>query len=109
MFLGVGVGAYAAGVFHLYTHAFFKALLFLGSGAVIHAMSGEQDIRKMGQLWAKIPQTSKTFLIGCIAIAGIPGLSGFFSKDEILWKALTAGDGPGKFGRCTARRCSWWA
>jgi len=98
MFLGVGVGAYAAGVFHLYTHAFFKGLLFLGSGAVIHAMSGEQDIRKMGQLWAKIPQTSKVFLIGCIAIAGIPGFSGFFSKDEILWKALTAGDGPGKFG-----------
>jgi NADH-quinone oxidoreductase subunit L len=95
---GVGVGAYTAGVFHLYTHAFFKGLLFLGSGAVIHAMSGEQDIRKMGQLWAKIPQTSKVFLIGCIAIAGIPGFSGFFSKDEILWKALTAGDGPGKFG-----------
>jgi len=97
MFLGVGVGAYAAGVFHLYTHAFFKALLFLGSGAVIHAMSGEQDIRKMGQLFSKIPQTSKVFLIGCIAIAGIPGFSGFFSKDEILWKALVSGDGPGKF------------
>ncbi len=98
MFLGVGVGAYAAGVFHLYTHAFFKALLFLGSGAVIHAMSGEQDIRKMGQLFQKIPQTYRTFLIGCIAIAGIPLFSGFFSKDEILWKALTSGDGPGKFG-----------
>jgi NADH-quinone oxidoreductase subunit L len=97
MFLGVGVGAYAAGIFHLYTHAFFKALLFLGSGAVIHAMSGEQDIRKMGQLWGKIPQTYRTFLIGCVAIAGIPPLAGFFSKDEILWQALQSGTGAGKF------------
>lgn len=97
MFLGVGVGAYSAGVFHLYTHAFFKALLFLGSGAVIHALSGEQDIRKMGQLWNRIPQTARTFAIGCVAIAGIPPLAGFFSKDEILWKALVSGDGPGQF------------
>ncbi len=97
MFLGVGVGAYAAGVFHLYTHAFFKALLFLGSGAVIHAMSGEQDIRKMGQLWGKIPQTSKVFLTGCIAIAGIPPLAGFFSKDEILWRAFASEGGAGRF------------
>ena len=97
MFLGVGVGAYAAGVFHLYTHAFFKALLFLGSGSVIHAMSGEQDIRKMGQLWSRIPHTARTFLIGCIAIAGIPPLSGFFSKDEILWMALVSDHGVGHF------------
>ena len=97
MFLGVGVGAYAAGIFHLYTHAFFKALLFLGSGSVIHALSGEQDIRKMGQLWSKIPHTAKTFLIGCLAIAGIPGLAGFFSKDEILWMAFTSSHGVGHF------------
>ena len=97
MFLGVGVGAYAAGIFHLYTHAFFKALLFLGSGSVIHALSGEQDIRKMGALWSKIPHTAKTFLIGCLAIAGIPMLSGFFSKDEILWQALISDKGIGKF------------
>ena len=97
MFLGVGVGAYAAGVFHLYTHAFFKALLFLGSGSVIHAMSGEQDIRKMGGLWKKIPHTARTFLLGCIAIAGIPFFSGFFSKDEILWQALVSSDGVGGF------------
>jgi NADH-quinone oxidoreductase subunit L len=97
MFLGVGVGAYAAGIFHLYTHAFFKALLFLGSGSVIHALSGEQDIRKMGQLWGRIPSTARTFLIGCLAIAGIPGLAGFFSKDEILWMALDSGNGPGHF------------
>jgi NADH-quinone oxidoreductase subunit L len=97
MFLGVGVGAYGAGIFHLYTHAFFKALLFLGSGSVIHAMSGEQDIRKMGQLWSRISTTYKTFLVGCLAIAGIPGLSGFFSKDEILWQAFSSAHGPGHF------------
>jgi NADH-quinone oxidoreductase subunit L len=97
MFLGVGVGAYAAGIFHLYTHAFFKGLLFLGSGSVIHALSGEQDIRKMGQIFGKIPQTYRTFLIGCLAIAGIPGLAGFFSKDEVLWMAFTASEGPGHF------------
>ncbi len=84
MFMGVGCGAYMAGMFHLITHAFFKALLFLGSGSVIHAMSEEQDIRKMGGLRKFLPITSLTFLIGTLAIAGIPLLSGFFSKDEIL-------------------------
>ena len=84
MFMAIGVGAYAAGLFHLVTHAFFKALLFLGSGSVIHAMSDEQDIRKMGGLRKKIPITAITFLIGTLAIAGVPFLSGFFSKDEIL-------------------------
>ncbi len=84
MFLALGVGAYTAAVFHVMTHAFFKALLFLGSGSVIHAMGGEQDIRKMGGLKKWMPVTNITFLIGCLAIAGIPGLSGFFSKDEIL-------------------------
>ena len=89
MFLALGVGAFAAGVFHLMTHAFFKALLFLGSGSVIHAMHHEQDMRKMGALKNKIPITFKTMAIGTLAIAGIPGLAGFFSKDEILWKAFS--------------------
>ena len=84
MFLALGVGAFSAGIFHLMTHAFFKALLFLGSGSVIHAMSGEQDMRKMGALWQKIPTTAKTFLVATLAIAGIPPLAGFFSKDAIL-------------------------
>lgn len=84
MFLGLGVGAYTGAVFHVMTHAFFKALLFLGAGSVIHAMGGEQDMRKMGGLARKLPATHITFLIGCIAIAGIPPFSGFFSKDEIL-------------------------
>jgi NADH-quinone oxidoreductase subunit L len=84
MFLALGTGAYVAAVFHVMTHAFFKALLFLGSGSVIHAMGGEQDIRKMGGLKKYMKVTHVTFLIGCLAIAGIPGLSGFFSKDEIL-------------------------
>lgn len=91
MFVGVGVGAYAAGIFHLMTHAFFKGLLFLGAGSVMHAMSGELDMRKMGGLAKKIPITYGTFLVACIAIAGIPPFSGFFSKDEILWKAFSAG------------------
>lgn len=91
MFLGLGVGAFASGIFHLMTHAFFKALLFLGSGAVIHAMHDEQDIQKMGGLKNYLPTTYKTFLIGAIAISGIPPLSGFFSKDEILWKAFIDG------------------
>ncbi len=85
MFVGVGVGAYSAGIFHLMTHAFFKGLLFLGAGSVMHALSGELDMRKMGGLWKKIPITFGTFFIATLAIAGIPGLSGFFSKDEILW------------------------
>jgi NADH-quinone oxidoreductase subunit L len=87
MFLAAGVGAYGVAVFHLYTHAFFKACLFLGSGSVIHAMSGEQDIRRMGGLAKKIPVTFATFAISTAAIAGLPPLSGFFSKDEILWFA----------------------
>jgi NADH-quinone oxidoreductase subunit L len=84
MFLACGVGAYAAGIFHLMTHAFFKALLFLGAGSVIHGMSGIQDITKMGGLRREMPWTFRTFLIGTLAIAGIPGLAGFFSKDMIL-------------------------
>jgi NADH-quinone oxidoreductase subunit L len=87
MFIGVGVGAFSAGIFHLVTHAFFKACLFLGSGSVIHAMSGEQDIRKMGGLRTKIPQTYRTFAIATYAIAGLPLAAGFFSKDEILANA----------------------
>jgi NADH-quinone oxidoreductase subunit L len=87
MFLAVGVGGYAAGIFHLVTHAFFKALLFLGAGSVMHALGGELDIRKMGNLRAKLPTTYWTFLVGAAALAGIPLLSGFFSKDEILWNA----------------------
>jgi len=91
MFLACGVGAFAAGIFHLATHAFFKALLFLGSGSVIHALSGEQDMRRMGGLRAKLPKTHLTMLIACVAIAGIPPLAGFFSKDEILWSAFRVG------------------
>ena len=91
MFIGVGVMAYSAGIFHLMTHAFFKACLFLGSGSVIHAMSGEQDMRKMGGLKKYMPKTYWTFLIATIAICGIPPFSGFFSKDEILWKAWAHG------------------
>jgi NADH-quinone oxidoreductase subunit L len=87
MFIAVGVGAFSAGVFHLVTHAFFKACLFLGSGSVIHAMSGEQDIRKMGGLRTKIPHTYRTFAIACYAISGLPLAAGFFSKDEILVSA----------------------
>jgi len=88
MFLALGVGAFASGIFHLMTHAFFKALLFLGAGSVIHSLSGEQDIRKMGGLWNTIPATSRPFWIATLAIAGIPPLSGFFSKDEILGHAF---------------------
>jgi len=91
MFLAMGVGAFGAGIFHLYTHAFFKALLFLGSGAVIHALHGEQDIRNMGGLKKALPITYWTFLIGAIAIAGLPPLAGFFSKDEILFETLVHG------------------
>src|SRR3954447_1225358 len=91
MFLAMGVGAYAAGIFHLYTHAFFKALLFLGSGAVIHALAGEQDLRNMGGLKKGLPITYWTFLIGALAIAGIFPLSGFFSKDEILFRTFSSG------------------
>ncbi len=94
MFLAMGVGAYAAGIFHLYTHAFFKALLFLGSGAVIHALAGEQDLRNMGGLRKYLPITYWTFVVGALAIAGFPLLSGFFSKDEILFKTFIS-DNPG--------------
>ncbi len=93
MFLALGVGAFAAGVFHVFTHAFFKALLFLGSGSVIHAMGGQQDMRFMGALRKKIPTTYLTMLAATLAIAGIPGFAGFFSKDEILWQAWSAHDG----------------
>ena len=91
MFLACGVGAFAAGVFHLMTHAFFKALLFLGSGSVIHGVSGEQDMRRMGGLRTRMPWTHRTMLLACFAIAGIPPLAGFFSKDEILWSAFKIG------------------
>ena len=89
MFMALGVGAYTAAIFHVVTHAFFKALLFLGSGSVIHAVDGEQDIRYMGGLKKYMKTTYATFLIGCIAIAGIPPLSGFFSKDEIMMHVFT--------------------
>jgi NADH-quinone oxidoreductase subunit L len=98
MFLGMGVGAFAAGIFHLYTHAFFKALLFLGSGAVIHALAGEQDIRNMGGLKKYLPITYWTFLIGALAIAGFPLLSGFFSKDEILFRTFVGTEANGHQG-----------
>ncbi|HSC27012.1 MAG TPA: NADH-quinone oxidoreductase subunit L [Vicinamibacterales bacterium] len=88
MFLATGVGAFAAGIFHLMTHAFFKALLFLGSGSVIHAMGGEQDMQRMGALRKYLPVTWGTMLVGTFAIAGVPPLSGFFSKDEILYRAF---------------------
>ncbi|UCD86191.1 MAG: NADH-quinone oxidoreductase subunit L [Deltaproteobacteria bacterium] len=93
MFLGVGVGAYSAGIFHLMTHAFFKALLFMGAGSVMHGLSGELDLRNMGGLKEKMPRTYWTFLIATLAICGVPGLSGFFSKDEILWKAFSSDHG----------------
>jgi NADH-quinone oxidoreductase subunit L len=91
MFLAMGVGAFGAGIFHLYTHAFFKALLFLGSGAVIYALHHEQDIRNMGGLRRHLPITYWTFLVGALAIAGVPGLAGFFSKDEILFETFREG------------------
>lgn len=93
MFLACGVASFTAGIFHLMTHAFFKALLFLGAGSVIHAMSNEQDMRKMGGLKNHLPITYRTFLIATLAISGIPGLAGFFSKDEILWKSFSSTHG----------------
>ncbi len=102
MFLGCGVGAFVAGIFHLMTHAFFKALLFLGSGSVIHALAGEQDIRKMGGLRKRLPVTYWTFMAATLAICGIVPFAGFFSKDEILWETFTSGHwllyGLGLFG-----------
>src|SRR2546426_3012628 len=97
MFLALGVGAFAAGVFHVFTHSFFKALLFLGAGSVIHAMSGEQDMRNMGDLHSRIPITHWTMFIATLAIAGIPPFAGFFSKDEILWQAWSAEGGAYRF------------
>jgi NADH-quinone oxidoreductase subunit L len=91
MFLACGVGAFTAGIFHLMTHAFFKALLFLGAGSVMHAMAGELDMRKMGALKPHLPRTYWTFLIGTLALAGIFPFAGFFSKDEILWQTLNQG------------------
>ncbi|MGH2460102.1 MAG: proton-conducting transporter membrane subunit, partial [Chloroflexota bacterium] len=93
MFLAVGVGGFAAGIFHLMTHAFFKALLFLAAGAVIHALAGEEDMRKMGGLRKKLPIAYWTFLAATLAISGVPGFSGFFSKDEIISLAFTASGG----------------
>ncbi len=93
MFLALGVGAFGAGVFHVFTHAFFKALLFLGAGSVIHAMSGEQDMRNMGDLGHRVPTTHITMFIATLAIAGIPPFAGFFSKDEILWQTWTSEHG----------------
>ena len=93
MFLALGVGAFSAGVFHVFTHAFFKALLFLGAGSVIHAMSGEQDMRNMGDLRRRIPTTYWTMFIATLAITGIPPFAGFFSKDEILWQTWTSEGG----------------
>lgn len=91
MFIAVGIGAYGAGIFHLMTHAFFKALLFLGAGSVIHAMAGDQDMRHMGGLYGRMKITATTFICGAVAIAGIPPFSGFWSKDEILWEAFKQG------------------
>jgi NADH-quinone oxidoreductase subunit L len=92
MFCGVGIGAYSAGMFHLVTHAFFKALLFLGAGVVIHALHDEQDIRKMGGLSRYLPFTTGVMWVGALSLAGVPPFSGFFSKDQILADALARGD-----------------
>ncbi|MEK7742289.1 MAG: NADH-quinone oxidoreductase subunit L [Nitrospirota bacterium] len=97
MFLAAGVGAYTAGMFHLYTHAFFKALLFLCAGSVMHAMSGELDLQKMGGLKKYMPITYWTMLFASLSIAGVPGFAGFFSKDEILWLAYSGQSPVGKF------------
>src|SRR6185437_4306027 len=91
MFLAAGIGAYANAMFHLMTHAFFKALLFMAAGIVIHALTGEQDLRKMGGLRVLMPLTYWAFLVGALALAGIPPFSGFFSKDSILAAALANG------------------
>ena len=98
MFVAVGVGAYQAAVFHLFTHAFFKALLFLSAGSVIHAMSDEQDIRRMGGIWTKIPVTYVVFWIGNLALAGIPFFAGYYSKDAIMEAAFASGSAVGMYG-----------
>lgn len=100
MFFACGVGAYSAGIFHLMTHAFFKALLFLGAGSVIHAMSGEQDMRNMGGVWKKIPFTYAYMWIGSLALAGMPPFAGFYSKDIILEAAYASGRSMGMFAYC---------
>ena len=97
MFFAAGVGAYQGAVFHLFTHAFFKALLFLGAGSVIHAMSNEQDIRKMGGIWRKIPMTYAVMWIGSLALAGVPYFAGYYSKDFVLEAAYAAGTGVGMY------------
>src|SRR6202522_1827410 len=97
MFLALGVGAFSAGVFHVFTHAFFKALLFLGAGSVIHSMSGEQDMRNMGDLGHRIPTTHRTMFIATLAIAGIFPFAGFFSKDAILWETWSREGGAYRF------------
>jgi NADH-quinone oxidoreductase subunit L len=97
MFFAIGVGAYQAAIFHLFTHAFFKALLFLGAGSVIHAMSDEQDIRKMGGIWRKIPITYAVMWIGSLALAGIPFFAGYYSKDVLVEVAYAAHSGPGMY------------
>ena len=97
MFFAIGVGAYQAAIFHLFTHAFFKALLFLGAGSVIHGMSDEQDMRKMGGIWRMLPITYAMMWIGSLALAGVPFFAGFFSKDMILEVAFAAGTGVGSF------------
>jgi len=102
MFLACGVGAFGAGIFHLMTHAFFKALLFLGAGSVIHALSGEQDMRKMGALREKIPTTFWTLTVATLAIAGLPPLAGFVSKDEILWQSFA-----GPYGHTVLWAVGW--
>jgi len=100
MFFAAGVSAYGAAMFHLFTHAFFKALLFLGAGSVIHAMSGEQDMRRMGALWKKIPITYVLMWIGSLSLAGIPFFSGYFSKDSILAAAWASGTAVGRYSFC---------
>ena len=98
MFFAAGVSAYPVAIFHLFTHAFFKALLFLGSGSVIHAVGGEQDMRKMGGLWPHIKQTTVLMWIGSLSLAGIPFFAGYFSKDAIIEAAFASGPGVGQFG-----------
>ncbi len=97
MFFAIGVGAYPVAIFHLFTHAFFKALLFLGAGSVIHAMHHEQDMRKMGGLWKTIPFTYAMMLIGTVALMGFPGTAGYFSKDAVLETAFAAHTGVGNY------------
>src|SRR3972149_8018096 len=96
MFLPVGVGAFSAAVFHLFTHAFFKACLFLCAGSVIHGLEGEQDMRNMGGLKSFLPATYWTYLIAALAISGAPLTAGVFFKDQILWPAYARPDGPGR-------------